>query len=96
VGADRVHAHRPEIVDGRTETDRLGDGRCAGLEAPGDVVGDEPVLADVEDHLPPAEEGGHVREQILAAPQHTDAGGPEHLVRAERQEVGAQGGHVGG
>ena len=54
------------------------------------------VEADVADHLAAAEEGGHGLEQVLAAPEHADAGRAAHLVAGEAVEVGAQLGHVGG
>ena len=96
VAAHRVHAQPGEVVDRRPQPDRLGDGRGAGLELPGQDVGRPAVEADVGDHLAAAEEGGHGVEQLLPAPQHADAGGPAHLVAGEGEQVAAQLAHVGG
>ena len=95
MGADGLHAHGTEVVDRRPEADGLGDRRRAGLEPPGDVVRGEPVLADVEDHLAATEERRKFRQQLLPSPQHADSGGPEHLVRAEGEEVDPEGDDVG-
>ena len=62
----------------------------------GMLVGGEPVLGDLEDHLAATEERGHGVEQLGAAPEHTDAHGAQHLVAGEDDEVGAHGLHVGG
>jgi hypothetical protein len=45
---------------------------------------------------PPAEERRQRLEQLLTAPQHTDARRAAHLVAGERDQVGAQGLHVQG
>ena len=62
----------------------------------GSSLGVNPSRRDVADHLAAAEERRHGVEQLLAAPQHADAGGAEHLVAGEGEEVGARGGDVGG
>ncbi len=61
----------------------------------GPEVGGEALGGDVEDHAAAAEEGRHGVEELGTSPQHTDAARSEHLVAAERHEVGAHGDDVG-
>ena len=94
--AHGVHAEALEVVDGGAEPDRFGDRRRAGLELPRELVGREPLLGDVEDHLAAGEERRRGLEHLGGAPEHADAGGAAHLVAGEGDEVGAPGLHVGG
>ncbi len=45
---------------------------------------------------PPPRKGGICLEQLLAAPEHADAGRPEHLVAGEGEEVDPERAHVDG
>ena len=94
--ADRVHAEAVEVVDGGAEPDGLGDRRRAGLELPRELVGRASRQATSRIISPPPRNGGHGVEQLLAAPEHADAGRAAHLVAGEAEEVGARAGHVGG
>src|SRR3954447_16348612 len=81
----------PEIfeeVDRGVQPDRLGDRWRTGLELGRQLGRGETVETNVEDHVAATEERWHRLEQCLAAPQHTDARRPDHLVAAERDEVG--------
>ena len=60
----------------------------------GSSAGSKPPLLNAADHAAAAEERGHRVEQFAAAPQHADAGGPEHFVAAEGDEVGTQRLHI--
>src|SRR3954452_12844065 len=94
VGEDLVHADRLEIVDGRAQTDRLRDRRGARLE----LVRRRGVRRRVHrhglDHLAAAQERRQVLQELLAAPQHADAGRAAHLVTGEGHEVGLEGLYV--
>ena len=66
------------------------DRRRAGFELGGQLGGREAVGPDAVDHAAAAEERRHGVEQFFAAVEHADAGGAEHLVAAEGEEVGAE------
>ena len=61
----------------------------------GSSAGVKRSSVDAVDHAAAAEERRHGVEQLFAAVEHADAGGAEHLVAAEGEEVGAEGEDVG-
>ena len=81
---------RVEVIDRRAERDGGGDRRRAGFELGRQLGGREAVEPNAVDHAAAAEERRHGVEQFFAAVEHADAGGAEHLVAAEGEEVGAQ------
>ncbi len=83
-----------EIVDGCTQADAVGDVGRARLELVGDVVPLALAQVDALDHVAAAQEGGHGLQDLLARPQHADAGRPQHLVAGKGQKISAQGLHV--
>ncbi len=96
VRGDRVHADGGQVADGRAQPHGLRDRRGAGLEAVRRrCVGRVAHLHHL-DHLAAAHVRRQLGEQVVAAPEHADAGGPAHLVPGERHQVRAQPGHVGG
>ena len=69
---DRVHSDGVDIINCRTESDGLGNCRCAGLEAQrclgkGSFLNGHPV-----DHVTATKERRHLCEDISPPPQHTD------------------------
>ena len=95
VPLDGVDARVVEIVDRRAERDGRGDRRRARLELRRQLGRREPIEIHAVDHAAAAQERRHRVEQLFAAVEHADARGAEHLVAAERQEVGAERDHVG-
>ena len=90
VAGDFVEADRVEVIDRGAERDGGGDRRRAGFEFGRQLGGREAVGPDAVDHAAAAEERRHRVEQFFAAVEHADAGGAEHLVAAEGEEVGAE------
>ncbi len=90
VGGDPLHADAGQVVDGRAQPDRLGDRRGAGLELVRRRGVGGRAHGDGLDHLAAAEERREVLQQLLAAPEHADAGRRQHLVAGEGDEVGLQ------
>ena len=94
VGADALHADLLQILNRFAQADRRHDHRRAGFELVRQVGRREAFGRDALDHAAAAQEGRHPVEQVLAAIEHADARGPEHLVPAEGQEIGVPGPHV--
>ena len=90
VDADGVHADRRQVVRRDAEPDRVADGRRARLELPGDVVEVAPPEVDLADHLATGQERRHRLEQLAPRPERAGAHRRQHLVAAERVEVGAE------
>ena len=95
VAGDFFEADQVEVIDRRAERDGGRDRRRAGFELGRQLGGREAVGPDAVDHAAAAEERRHRVEQFLAAVEHADAGGAEHLVAAEGEEVGAELADVG-
>src|SRR5262245_9701646 len=87
---DGIHAELLEVLRGHTQPDRVGDRRRARLELPGNVVPLAPSKVDLADHLAAGEERRHRFEQLAPGPQRAGAHRGQHLVAAERVEVGAE------
>ncbi len=85
---------RLEVVDRCPEPDGLGGHRHAGLEALRRRCEGRGLHADDLDHGSAGEERRHRLEEVVAAPEHADAGRTEHLVARERDEVDAEGADV--
>ena len=79
-----------QIVDRRAQADGRHDRRRAGFELGGQLGRLEALGRDAADHAAAAQERRHRFEQFAPAIEHADARGPEHLVAAEGQKVGAQ------
>ena len=79
-----------QVLGRDAEADRVADGRGARLELPGDVVEVAPAEVDLADHLAAGQERRHRLEQLAPRPQRAGAHRAEHLVAAERVEVGAE------
>src|SRR5438128_1653632 len=92
--AHPLHAELLEILDGRGETDSLGDRRRAGLEPPRQVVPGGAIHPDFLDHLAASPRGLERLEQRPAAVQHTESGRAQHLVGGERVKIAFQHGHI--
>ena len=92
---DGVEADRVQVVDGRAQADGRHDRRRAGFELGRQLGRLEAVERHAADHAAAAQKRRHRFEQFAAAVEHADARGPEHLVAAEGQEIGAQRLHVG-
>ena len=88
--ADGIHPEGRQVVRGDTEADRVADGRRARLELPGDLVEVAAPEVDLADHLAAGQEGRHRLEQLAPRPQRARAHRAQHLVAAERVEVGAE------
>ena len=88
--ADGVHADGGQVVGGDAQPDGVADGRGPRLELPGDLVEVAPPEMDLADHLATGEERRHRFEQLAPRPQRPGAHRPEHLVAAERVEVGPE------
>ena len=89
VAGDLFEADEVEVIDRGAEGDGGRDRRRAGFELGRQLGGREAVGPDAVDHAAAAEERRHGVEQFFAAVQHADAGGGEHLVAAEGEEIGA-------
>ena len=89
VAGNFFEADEVEVIDCGAERDGGRDRRRAGFEFGGQLGGREAIGPDAVDHAAAAEERRHGVEQFLAAVEHADAGGAEHLVAAEGEEVGA-------
>ena len=96
VRRDLLHPEGGEVARGRGQADGLRDRRRPGLEAVRRRRERRPGHPDDLDHLAPAEERRQRGEQVVAAPEHADAGRPDHLVPGEDQQVGPEGVHVDG
>ena len=72
------------------EPDRIGDGRRARLELPGDLVELAAAQVDLADHLAAGQERRHRLEQLAPRPQRARAHRRQHLVAAEGVEVAAE------
>jgi hypothetical protein len=101
--AGRVRAHAPhrqiqplEEIHRGAQADGAGNVRRAGLEFVGQGVVGGLLEAHGQNHVAAALPGRHALEQRLAAVQHADAGGAEHLVAGEGVEIAAQFLHVDG
>ena len=91
VAMDRVETDGLQIVDGRRHGDGRDDGRRAGFELGGQLGRGEAVEPHFVDHAAAAQERRHRVEQRFFAVEDADARRAEHLVAAERQEVGVPG-----
>ena len=90
VGTNGVHPEIAEVFRRDAEPDRIADGRRARLELPGDVVEVAPPEVDLADHLAARQERRHRLEQLPPRPQRAGTHRREHLVTAERIEVGTE------
>ena len=88
--ADGVHPDLHQVLGGDAQPDRVADGRGPRLELPGDVVELGSSEVDLADHLAAGEERRHRLEQLAPRPQGARAHRRQHLVAAERVEVGAE------
>ena len=82
------------VVGGGTESDGLGNGGRAGLEAVGGGLEFAVGEADAGNHFAPAVEGFHGREDVPSAPKDADPGRAAHFVAGERQKIAAEFAHV--
>ncbi|MPM58331.1 hypothetical protein SDC9_105162 [bioreactor metagenome] len=96
MSGESIHPDAVQIVDGRSQPDRLSDRRCAGLEAMRRRRIGRALHPDDLDHLAAAEEGRQLLEQVVVTPQHTDAGGTAEFVTGEGQQIHPESRHVGG
>ena len=87
---DRPQADGAEIVDRRTEADRVHVRARSGLEFPRELVPLGLRDRDPADHVAAVEERPHPLEQRLAAPDGPRARRREHLVPREHEEVGTE------
>ena len=94
VRRDLVHPEGGEVARGRGQADGLRDRRRAGLEAVRRRRERRAGHPDGLDHLAPAEERRQRGEQVVAAPEHADAGRADHLVPGEGDQVGPERVHV--
>ena len=88
--ADGVHPELREVLRRHAQPDRVGDRRRPRLELPRDVVPLGSAEVDLADHLAAGEERRHRLEQLAPGPQRAGAHRGQHLVAAERVEVGAE------
>ena len=79
-----------EVLGRGAKPDRVRDGRGARLELVRDVVELRSAQVDLADHVAAGEERGHGLEQLASRPERARAHRGEHLVPAERVEVGAE------
>src|SRR6516225_6154547 len=83
-----------DVIDGRSEPDRLHDGRRAGLELVRRLTVDDAVLEHLPDHLAAAIERWHGREMLIAAVEHSNAARAIELVAGHGIEVATEVLHV--
>ena len=92
--AHALHAETRQVLAGRRQADRLGDGRGARLELHRQLVPRRGLELDGGDHVAAGEERRHALEQLAAPVQHADAGRPERLVPRPGVEVCVDRRHV--
>ena len=85
---DPVWSERADPVDGRAQTDRLGDLRRAGLELPGQLGPGRLVGGYGPDHVAAADERRHLLEQLAPPVQDPDPGRAVRLVSGPGVEIG--------
>src|SRR5215470_12740133 len=96
VGGHALHTQLAQIFHGGAQPHGAGDGRCAGLEAPRQVVPLGMIDPHFLDHLAPAPRRLEGFQDLPSSVENADAGGPEHLVAGEDVEVRAHRGEVEG
>ncbi len=79
-----------EVLGRDAQPDRVGDGRRARLELPGDLVELAAPQVDLADHLAARRNGGIASSSSRRAQSAPEPIGAEHLVAAERVEVAAE------
>src|SRR3974390_461762 len=94
VRADARVADGIDVVDRRTQPDRLHDPRRTGLEAIRWRAVADPVLKYFVDHLTAAVERRHAGEQIIFTVEHTDTSRPPQLMAGEDVEVAIEVAHI--
>ena len=96
VGGHPVHAQLAEILHCRAEADGARDGRCPGLEAPGEVVPLGVIDPHFLDHLAPAPGRLESVQDFPAPIEDADARRSQHLVPGEHVKVGSHGDQIQG
>jgi hypothetical protein len=94
VSAYAVHVQRGQVVHGRAQAGGLGDRGGASLELVRELVPGGSLEVDRGDHVSARHERLHLLEDLGAAVQHADAGGPERLVARPGVEVRSDRLHV--
>src|SRR5437868_10041425 len=87
---DALEPDLSEVVDRRTQADRVDVRARPRFELPGQLVPLGHRDGDATDHVAAVEERTHPLEDRGPSPDHARAGRREHLVPAEDQEVGAE------
>ena len=94
VRGDRVHADGRQVAHRSSQTHGLGDRRRPGLEPVRRCGEGRAGHLDHLDHLAATEERRQLGQQVVATPQHADAGRADHLVPGEGDQVRTQLDHV--
>ena len=91
---DALEADVGQVIDRRSESDRVDVRTRPGLELPRQLVPLGHRDRHAADHVAAVEEWPHLLEKSRPSPHRTRPGRREHLVAAEHQEIRAKSLHV--
>ena len=83
-----------EVIHGGFPSNGFGDARSSGFELVLVLLVGRAFDRDLVDHVPAAHEGGHFCEGVLLHRQASDAGGSEHFVGGDGEEIHVHVRHV--
>ena len=85
---------RLEVLEGRPQADRLGNGRCPSFKPIWWVSKSYLLFLDLPDHLSPALKRRHHREQLGLAKEDTDTSRTIDLVPRKDQKINVERLHI--